>query len=38
VDYYRTDTRNLSWEQRFGASLPEFETQWRAWVIRQRPG
>ena len=34
VDYYRTDTTRRDFDKRFGVSLAEFETAWKAWVAK----
>ncbi len=34
VDYYRTDTQRLTWEQRFGKPMQKLEEEWKQWVLR----
>jgi hypothetical protein len=34
VDYYRADTKGRDFEARFGMKPAEFETAWRAWVVK----
>lgn len=34
VDYYRGDTAGRDFEARFGARLADFETGWKAWVVK----
>lgn len=34
VDYYRADTKGRDFEARFGLKLADFETEWKAWVLK----
>lgn len=36
VDYYRIDTGRRDFDTRFGVSLKDFETEWSAWVVKQK--
>lgn len=34
VDYYRGDTAGRDFAARFGTKLPDFETEWKGWVVK----
>jgi hypothetical protein len=33
-DYYRLDTKGRDFDERFGVTLKDFQTEWSAWVVR----